>query len=94
MIPVGQADDYQQCIFPWIYDRIEVIGSRCTSPVDGTHLRAHFERPREPLVFCLLGTFHCEFESGPNLAVLAKHAAEIVGYDGFYGMKSGRRVKP
>ncbi|MBN3760920.1 hypothetical protein [Burkholderia sp. Ac-20365] len=94
MIPVELANDYQRCIFPWVYDRIEVTGSRFTGPARGTHLRADLERPSEPVSFCLLGTFHCQYQSGPNLSVLSHAAAEIVGSGGFYGMKSGRRVRP
>ena len=94
MIPVEQADGYQQCIFPWIYDRIEVTGSRFIDPVAATDYVAGFDHPREPVAFSLLGTFHCEYESGPNLLVLAHKVAEIVGGGGFYGMKSGRRLNP
>lgn len=92
MIPVEQVSEYQKCIFPWVFDRIEVSGSYFTGPATGTYAMANFDRPREPVAFCLLGAFHCEFESGPNLSVLANKAAEIVGVGGFYGMKSGRRV--
>ena len=94
MIPVDQADEYQKCIHPRVYDRIEVTGKRFIGPAPGTHLLADFERPSEPVAFCLLGTFYCEYQSGPHLAVLAHRAAEIVGGGGFYGMKSGRRLNP
>jgi len=94
MIPIDEATDYQRCIFPWVFDRIEVTGSRFTGPATGTHLRADFDRPSEPVAFSLLGAFCCDYEGGPHLAVLASLAAEIVGGGGFYGMKSGRRVAP
>lgn len=94
MIPVGEATDYQRCLYPWIYDRIEVTGSRFTGPAKGTHLMADFERPTEPVAFCLLGTFHCDYQSGPHLGVLAAMAADIVGGSGRYGMMGGRRVGP
>ncbi|MGF6440078.1 hypothetical protein [Paraburkholderia youngii] len=92
MIPVDKASDYQRCIYPWIYDRIEVTGSRFTGPATGTHLMADMDRPTESVAFCLLGTFHCEFQSGPNLLVLADMAADIIGCNGRYGMKGGRRI--
>ncbi len=94
MIPVDKASEYQRCIYPWIFDRIEVTGSRFTGPRNGRHLTADFDRPNEPVAFSLLGTFHCEFEGGPNLAVLTAVAADIVGGDGFYGMKRARRLAP
>jgi hypothetical protein len=94
MIPVGQADAYQRCIFPWIYDHIEVSGSRFTGPPTGQHLQGDFDRPREHVAFCLLGTFQCRYESGPALSALADVAAEVLGENGFYGLKSARRLNP
>lgn len=92
MIRIDQATDYQRCTNPWTFDRIEVTGSRFTGPATGTHLRADFDRPSEPVAFSLLGTFCCEFPGGPNLTVLSSVAAEILGSGGFYGMRSGRRL--
>lgn len=94
MIPVVDASEYQRCIFPWVYDRIEVCGSRFTGPPTGTHLRADLERPTEPVAFSLLGSFHCEYQSGPSLFYLADVAGKILGEPGFFGMKSGRRIAP
>ena len=91
MIALEQATEYQRCTHPWVFDRIEVTGSRFTGPATGTHLRADFERPREPVAFSLLGTWCCDFQGGPHLGALANMAGEIVGA-GFYGMKGGRRV--
>lgn len=92
MIHIDEASEYQKCIYPWIFDRIEVTGARFTGPRSGTHLTADFERPTEPVAFCLLGTYCCEFQGGPHLAALSAAAAEIVGGGGFYGMKGGRRL--
>ena len=94
MIAIEQATEYQRCILPWVFDRIEVTGSRFTGPAPGTYLRADFERPSEPVSFCLLGTWCCDFQGGPHLGALANLAGEIVGGPGLYGMKSGRRVNP
>lgn len=94
MIAIDQATEYQRCTHPWVFDRIEVSGSRFTGPATGTHAMADFQRPSEPVAFSLLGTWCCEFPGGPHLGVLANLVGEIVGGGGFYGFKGGRRVNP
>lgn len=96
MIPIDQATDYQRCIHPWVFDRIEITGSRFTQPATTQHPMTEVGRPYEPVAFSILGTFHCDYESGPHLAVLASMARDIVGaeFGGFFGMRSGRRVGP
>lgn len=45
-----------------------------------------------PIRFSLLGTWHCEFQSGPNLSALANYCGSVTGEGGFYGLASARRV--
>lgn len=92
MIRAENATPYQQCIKPWVFDHIEVSGRVFTGPAPGTYHRADFDRPREPIRFSLLGTWHCEFQSGPNLQALANYCGEVIGEGGFYGLASARRV--
>ncbi len=94
MIRVEEATPYQQCIRPWVYDRIEVRASVFTGPAKGTHHRADFERPTEELRFSLVGTWHCEFPSGPHLGDFAAYCRGVTGRDGFYGLAGLRRVNP
>lgn len=94
MIRVEEATSYQKCIKPWVFDRIEVSGRVFTGPALGTYHRADFDRPSEPISFSLLGAWHCEFQSGPNLQALANYCGKIIGDAGFYGMVSARRVNP
>lgn len=93
MIAVERVTDYQSCVFPWVFDRIEVKGSVFVGPAPGTYHRADFDRAREPVHFSLLGTWHCEFQSGPHLGALADYCGQIAGA-GFYGLASARRVNP
>lgn len=93
MIERDKATPYMRAVWPYVFDRIEVAGRVFTGPPPGDYFRAVFERPSEPVRFCLLGTFHCEYPSGPHLALLANRAAELVG-DGFYGLGSARRAAP
>ena len=51
MIKAEETTDYQRCIYPHKFDRIEVTGSFFTGPAPGMYLRADFERPREPICF-------------------------------------------
>ncbi|HDR8994505.1 TPA: hypothetical protein QDB01_000382 [Burkholderia vietnamiensis] len=94
MIRIEEATEYERCTHPWVFDRIEVTGHRFTGPAPGKHLRADFERPSEPVAFSLLGTWCCDYQSGPHLGWLEDVATQIVGGAGFYGMKSGRRLNP
>ena len=92
MIKAEEATDYQRCIYPHKFDRIEVTGSFFTGPAPGTYLRADFERPRESVSFSLLGAWHCQYASGPSLFALADMAGEILGIRGFYGLGTARRI--
>ncbi|AQH06199.1 hypothetical protein A9R05_45245 (plasmid) [Burkholderia sp. KK1] len=92
MFDVKTASDYVRGAFPYRFDRIEVKGSIFTGPAKGTHLRADFDRPREPVSFCLLGEWYCDYPSGPHLGVLANKAADILGANGFFGLASARRT--
>jgi hypothetical protein len=92
MFDAKTASDYVRCAYPYKFDRIEVKGSMFTGPATGTHLRADFERPSEPISFCLLGEWYCDFPSGPHLGELAGKAAEILGAGGFFGLGSARRI--
>lgn len=90
MINKEQATTFEKCVYPWVFDRIEVIASVFTAPMSGTYHNAVFGRPTEPVRYSLLGTWYCEFQSGPNLVTLANHCAKITGY-GFYGIAQLRR---
>jgi hypothetical protein len=92
MIKAEEVSDYQQCIYPYKFDRIEVAGSFFTGPAPGAYLRADFERPTEPVSFSLLGEWHCEYPGGPSLFALADMAANILGVGGFYGLGRARRI--
>lgn len=92
MIRVEDATAYQQCIQPWVFDRIEVRGRVFTGPAQGTHLRADFERPTEEIRFSLVGAWHCDYPSGPHLAALANYCGSVIGSAGFYGLAGARRV--
>jgi hypothetical protein len=92
MRPIASASDYERCTHPYVFDRVEVSANVFAAPPSGTHHLAIFQRETVPADFCILGAFHCEFPSGPNLAVLAWLAAEIMGADGFYGIRSARRL--
>lgn len=92
MRPATTATVDERLWFPYVFDRIEVTGRRFTGPAPGAYLQADFDRPSEPIAFSLLGAYHCEFPSGPNLLELADLATAIVG-GGFYGLRAARRLR-
>ena len=94
MIPADTATDYQRCLLPYVFDRIEVTGRTFIGPRLGTHLMADDERPSEPVAFSLLGAWRCDFPSGPNATVLANLAGEVLQAEGFYGQACARRLSP
>ncbi|MBN3776914.1 hypothetical protein G3O06_04925 [Burkholderia sp. Ac-20345] len=92
MYDAKTATDYVKGAFPYKFDRIEVTGGVFSGPPPGDYLMADFQRPREPVSFCLLGEWYCDYPSGPHLGVLAHMVAEIVGGGGFYGLAGARRI--
>lgn len=94
MIRTECASDYQRTIYPWVFDRIEVSARVFTGPAPGSYIRADFDRPSEPLRFSLLGSFHCEYETGPHLLELAHYCEDVTGTPGIFGFIGGRRGAP
>ena len=74
---------------PYRHDRITVTGRRFTGKAPGSHMTAVFDTPSEPVALSLIGEFHCEYRSGPNLRALANRVGELIG-PGFYGLESSR----
>jgi hypothetical protein len=92
MFSAATATDYQKAIAPYKLDRIEVSASLFIDPLRGTYIREAFDAPRIDMPFSLLGEWHCEFPGGPTLTTLSIIASRVVGGDGFFGIKSGRRL--
>lgn len=91
MIPVSQATPYIKCVMPWIYDRLEVTANLFIITPENM-ARDSFKRTTEEVSFCLLGAWHCEYQSGPNLQALAYHCTKITKRAGFYGMANKRKL--
>lgn len=94
MRPAATASDYERVTRPYVFDRIEVAASVFTSERPGNYLAADFDRTTERVAFSVLGAYYCEFPSGPNLLELSHIAASILERDGFYGLRTARRLKP
>lgn len=92
MTPINTASDYEKCIRPYVFDRIEVCANVFTQPVKNNCHQAVFQTPTEPLRFSLLGAFQCDYPSGPHLGALAHTAQEICGRNGFFGTTSRRKL--
>lgn len=92
MIEESVIDDHGKCLLPWKYTRLEVQGRMFLDNKPSAFPMDDFKRPTEPFRFSLLGVWHCQYQSGPNLVALAGHCAAITGRNGFYGLVKGTRV--
>ncbi len=92
MIPTTTATEYQKCVMPWVYDRMEVTASLFLLTPENM-FRDSFKRETERVSFCLLGTWHCEYQGGPNMQALAGYCGRVLKRPGFYGL-TGKRYLP
>ena len=90
MIPDSEKFDTQAPPEQWLFDRITVEGRAFINLPYRFTGRQEFDWPSEPVSFCLVGAYWCDYASGPNLTKLADLAGKLTGA-GFYGLKSARR---